>query len=100
MPDKGQTIDFDGLGHDTALIRELHVYWSLQSLLDKKEKKSGQKTTAQHKWFGTQLMQTAWKIAKERGRNHLSVISWVGVKAYYRKLWFYDEGTYVKNDLR
>ena len=46
---------------ETALIRELHVYGSLQSL--KTQEESGQKV--QHSGLGKQLLETAEKIAQK-----------------------------------
>jgi histone acetyltransferase (RNA polymerase elongator complex component) len=35
LPDEEHALDYLGLGKQTALIRELHVYGSLQSLIKK-----------------------------------------------------------------
>ena len=79
----------------TALIRELHVYGSLQSL--KTQEESGQK--GQHSGLGKQLLETAEKIAQKSGFSKLSVISGVGVREYYRKQGYKLEGTYTVKTL-
>lgn len=94
LPKAEERIDVAGLGLETALIRELHVYGSLQSL--KTQEESGQKV--QHSGLGKQLLETAEKIAQKSGFTKLSVISGVGVREYYRKQGYELEGTYmVKN---
>lgn len=90
LPNEGETIDRKWLWANTALIRELHVYGNLQSI-----KKSAQKEWVQHTWFGKQLMHIAEQISKTKWYNRLSVISGVGVKQYYQKLWYQKEWTYV-----
>lgn len=40
-------------------------------------------------------MAAAEMMSKEAGYRRLSVISGIGVKGYYRKLGYSDEGTYV-----
>jgi len=44
-------------------------------------------------------MAIAERIASEAGMQRLTVISGVGVKEYYRKLGYVDEGTYVVKEL-
>ena len=95
LPDEGKTVDFAGLGHTTAMVRELHVYGQLAWL----QKKAHELAATQHTWFGSQLVAAAEKIAQHNGYEKLSIIAWVGVKAYYRKLGYGDEGTYVVKHL-
>lgn len=59
LPEKEKTITFEGLGEDTAMIRELHVYGSLQSL--KSDETGGKKV--QHTGLGKKLLQYAEQIA-------------------------------------
>jgi histone acetyltransferase (RNA polymerase elongator complex component) len=76
------------------LIRELHVYWNLESL---KQEHTREKS-AQHKWYWSRLMELAEQISSARWYQALSVISWVWVKGFYEKIWYHREGTYmVKN---
>ena len=60
-----------------ALIREVHVYG--QSLPVGAEKEGA----AQHSGLGTQLLEEAKKVAKERGFRRMAVISAVGTRQYY-----------------
>ena len=62
---------------DVALIREVHVYG--QSLPVGAEKDGA----AQHSGLGTQLLEEAEKVAKERGFSRMAVISAVGTRKYY-----------------
>ena len=87
-------IEWEGLGKDTALVRELHVYWQLKEL--NRDVEIG---WAQHKWFWKRLMETAQKIAKISWKQKISVISGVGVRNYYQNLGYYREGTYMVMDL-
>ena len=77
----------------TAIIRELHVYGELQKIWDK----SGQWT--QHTWLGKKLLTFAEKLSKHTGYNQLSVISWVWVREYYKKLWFKLKWTYMQKSV-
>jgi elongator complex protein 3 len=65
------------------------VYGELQKLGEKSDQ------ATQHSGLGKQLLSTAEKIAKEAGFRQLSVISGVGVRAYYFKNGYELEGTYV-----
>ncbi len=89
LPDTGNTVSRDGLGKETALIREVHVYGSLASLIKVNE------GNVQHTWIGTQLMNFAEQVAGTRGYKRLSVISGIGVRNWYRKLGYELEGTYM-----
>jgi elongator complex protein 3 len=60
-----------------ALIREVHVYG--QSLPVGAEKEGA----AQHAGLGTQLLEKAERIARERGFHRVAVISAVGTRKYY-----------------
>lgn len=71
-----------------AIIRELHVYGSVQAL------GSTQQKAAQHRGFGTQLLAAAQKIAAGAGYRQLAVISAIGTKEYYRKKGFTDGQLY------
>ncbi len=96
LPDEWTTIDYPWLWADTAMIRELHVYWTVQSL----EKKATNKDwIAQHWWFGTQLLAHAEAIAWWAWFKKLSVISGIWVRAYYVKKEYCLEWTYMVKDL-
>ena len=73
---------------NSAIIRELHVYGSAVSI--------GEKGSIQHKGIGKKLLAEAEKIAVEQFKiEKLLVISGVGVREYYRKLGYADDGPYV-----
>jgi len=82
--------EFEWLGPNTAIIRELHVYW-LQAKIWKK-------WPSQHRGFGKALMKVAEKLAQQAGYKKLSVISWVGVRWFYEKIGYKLEGTYMTKD--
>ena len=65
-----------------ALIREIHVYGKALDL----GADSGLK--AQHRGLGKTLIKTAAELAKKAGFKHLSVISAVGTRQYYKKQGF------------
>lgn len=91
LPNAEEIIDYPGLGVGTALIRELHVYGALQSI----EGENDAVKKVQHSGLGKKLLDTAEQIAKNADFERLSVISGVGVRAYYYKLGYQLEGTYV-----
>ena len=76
-----------------GLIRELHVYGSLQRVHEKSTKKS---IKSQHRGIGKRLLKEAEKIAKY---NHMctgmAVISGIGVREYFRKFNYDLEGPYM-----
>lgn len=84
------TVNRDWLWKKTALIRELHVYWKLQSLNKDKKRKA-----VQHSGFGKQLMQIAEQITVTNDYHKISVISGIGVREYYQKIWYKKEWTYM-----
>ena len=64
----------------TAGIRELHVYAQSAEIGEKPNAMQ-----AQHRGFGTKLMEEAEKIAKEEfNMNHMLVISGIGAREYFR----------------
>ena len=65
-----------------ALIREIHVYGKALDL----GADSGVK--AQHRGLGKTLIKTAVRMAKKDGFKHLSVISAVGTRQYYKNQGF------------
>lgn len=70
LPEEEMAMERDGLGKQTALIRELHVYGQvakIDSIADDEK--------SQHKGFGTRLMETAEQIAAQAGYTKMSVIS-------------------------
>lgn len=91
LPNTKYTVDREWLGSDTALIRELHIYWQLAWLKEDVESYNQK----QHRWFGSQLLSLAENISKISWYKNLSVISWVWVRKYYEKQWYSLEWTYM-----
>lgn len=73
MIDGEKSIDREGLGKKTALIRELHVYGSLQSI----KQNDDPNAKVQHTGLGKQLLSLAEKLSQKAGYEKLSVISGV-----------------------
>ncbi len=77
-----------------ALIRELHTYGRHVPLHEHRE------GAPQHQGLGQRLLQEAERIAHEEfGLNRIAVIAGVGVREYYRRFGYRDEGTYLVKDL-
>jgi elongator complex protein 3 len=81
LPDVGETIDYAGLGENTALIRELHVYGQVAKINNTDENKD----KTQHTGVGRTVMKIAEQIAQKAAYHRISVIAGIGVKEYYRK---------------
>ncbi len=76
------------------IIRELKVVGRELSI-GKKTKKE-----IQHRGFGKELISEAERICREEfDKKNLSVLSGIGVKEYYRKLGFNDNGFYLEKRL-
>lgn len=78
---------------DAAFLRELHTYGHLVPI-DESDPHA-----AQHKGYGKRLMAEAERIAREAGFGRMAVISGIGVRAYYRKLGYRLQGTYMVKSL-
>jgi elongator complex protein 3 len=78
----------------SALIRELHVYGASQPLGRRDPR------AAQHTGLGGELVETAARVASERGYRSLAVISAIGTRGYYRRLGFRDGPLYQHRELR
>ena len=98
LPNGKDRIQIPWLGKFTAIIRELHVYGQMEWLKNEKIEKL-KNWKSQHKWFGKQLMEIAEQISSLHKYKKLSVISWIGVRAYYRKLWYKLEWSYMVKKL-
>jgi len=78
----------------TGLLRELHVYGNVVPL-----GKSAIETV-QHRGIGKKIIEEIEKISSEEFEmKKLLVISGIGVKEYYRRLGFRDDGFYVSKKL-
>ena len=100
LPKEQYTVDRQGLGKVTAMIRELHVYGNVAMLQWDNEIKKEWNDKFQHKWFGRQLMEVSEIISKDSWYKKLSVISGIWVREYYKKLWYKLEGTYMTKLLK
>lgn len=89
------TVELKWLGKNTAIIRELHIYGQVEWLAEKKKSDK-----VQHKWFGRQLMEIAEQISQQHKYKKLSVISGIWVRAYYRKIGYRLEWTYMIKKLQ
>lgn len=79
--------------HNTALIRELHVYGMSVGV------GTGSKEYTQHKGLGRRLVAKAEEIAYDNGFRKIAVISGVGVREYYRKIGYTLKETYMVKPL-
>ena len=86
-------IEYPWLGNNTALIRELHVYWQLTRISYKDD------TKTQHQWIWSALMELAEQISDYCWYKKISVISGVWVRKYYVKIGYELEGTYMVKNL-
>ena len=77
--------------HDSALIRELHVFGVAAAI--------GKKGQVQHKGLGKLLLKEAEDICKTYYKNKIVVISGVGDKEYNKKLGYRLEGPYMVKKL-
>ena len=77
-----------------ALIRELHVYGAV-----KRVGEVAGAAGAQHRGMGSRLLEAAEGLALGNGWRKIAVISGVGVKSYYRRHGFEDEGLFMTKRL-
>ncbi len=101
LPRDEHAFEWEWLGKHTALIRELHVYGQMASLRDewKIENWKSKHPHQQHKGFGSRLMEAAEQIAKHYDYQKISVISWIWVREYYKKIGYQKEWTYMVKSL-
>ena len=78
---------------DSAIIRELKVVGTTTPIGAKEEDK------IQHKGIGKMLMKEAEKIAKDKKKTKMVVISAIGTREYYRKLGYRKDGCYMTKRL-
>ena len=89
LPSDDNVVWIEWLEKWTAIIRELHVYGELQKIWEKSDQ------WTQHTWLWKRLLWFAEKLSKSFGYDQFSVISWVGVREYYKNLWFKLKWTYM-----
>jgi elongator complex protein 3 len=78
--------------NESAIIRELHVYGKSMPI-------KGEEGNAQHRGYGKKLMAKAEEIAKTNKKNKILVISGIGVREYYKKMGYVQEGPYLSKSL-
>ena len=78
-----------------ALIRELHVYGSVEKVNEKECSKR-----VQHIGFGKRLLKEAEQIAWDNGYDDICIISAVGTRNYYRKFNYELYNTYMIKNLK
>jgi elongator complex protein 3 len=85
-------------GH--ALIRELHVYGQHTGVAAESQQPTQQIfQQTQHRGLGKALLAKAEEIATQAGYKHITVISGVGVKEYYRRRGYRNYETYLTKTL-
>lgn len=75
-----------------AIIREVHTFWKQICI-------GARSWCVQHQWFWKKLIFEAEKLAKEYGYHKIAITSWIGVREYYRKLWYVQEWEYMVKTL-
>ncbi|HPF95499.1 MAG: tRNA uridine(34) 5-carboxymethylaminomethyl modification radical SAM/GNAT enzyme Elp3 [Candidatus Magasanikbacteria bacterium] len=78
----------------TAFVRELHTYGTALNLTQ------DNKDASQHRGYGRLLMQKAEEISKDEGYEHISVISGIGVREYYKMLGYEERESYMVKTLK
>ena len=82
------------IDHKTMIVRELHVYGPLAPIGYKSSE------TWQHKGYGKELLKTAERIASEEyDAKKIVIISGIGVREYYRKFGYRNDGPYMSKNL-
>lgn len=87
------------IDHNTAIIRELHIYGPMVPL----GKRPNPLFEWQHRGWGSKLIAEAERIAlEEYNCKKILVLSGIGVREYYRKLGYYrpQNSPYMHKDLR
>ena len=80
---------------DSSIIREVHIYGRSMGIGHTPEEPGD----FQHKGLGKRLVQRAEEISQDAGYQYINVISGVGVREYYRKLGYRQNGPYMVKDL-
>ena len=95
IPDKfyKDQIDYYDTLNNKGLIRELHVYGSVQKVNSKY-----MTNNVQHTGFGKKLLQRAEQIAFLSGMAGTVIISGIGVREYYEKRGYYLSNNYMVKD--
>lgn len=81
--------------NNMALIRELHVYGSVQNVGHFNTLTNTNSKECQHSGFGKKLLKQAEQIAFWKGLDGLVIISGMGVRDYYKKRGYTYENNYM-----
>ena len=79
--------------HNTALIRELHVYSTLSHVGNNDD------YSLQHKGYGKLLIEKAEEIAKSFDYKKIAIIAGTGVRNYYKKFGYLLSDTFMIKNL-
>lgn len=79
---------------NAAVVRELHVYGSLVPIGS-----TVKMYDWQHLGYGAKLLSYAEKLSYDKGFNKISIISGIGVREYYRKQGYVQDGIYMSKTL-
>lgn len=77
--------------NSSVLIRELRVYG--------KSTEIGEKGNIQHQGIGKKLLFIAEEIAKQKSKEKVVVIAGIGVREYFKKVGYIQEGPYMVKQL-
>ena len=75
------------------MVRELHVYGELVPLGERKER------SWQHRGYGAKLLAKAEEIASAEGCKKVAIMSGIGVREYYKRFGYVQEGPYMVKKL-
>jgi elongator complex protein 3 len=72
-----------------ALVRDLHVYGELAGLGERKA------NSWQHRGYGARLLKKSEEIACDEGYRKIAVMSGIGVREYYERFGYMQEGPFM-----
>ncbi len=82
------------INHNTALLRELHVYGPMIPLGEREDE------LWQHRGYGEELLKKAEEISREEyDKKEILIISGIGARNYYRKFGYERKGPYMAKKL-
>jgi elongator complex protein 3 len=82
------------INHNTALVRELHVYGPMIPLGERED------DLWQHRGYGEELLKEAERISHEEyDKREILITSGIGARNYYRKFGYERKGPYMAKKL-
>lgn len=82
------------IGHESALVRELHVYGSMIQIGKRKDE------LWQHRGYGEELLKEAERISSEEyNKKEILITSGIGARNYYRKFGYKKKGPYMYKEI-